>query len=83
MKRSSGGRPAPLPAMTARTPLRSIFTGITWSLSVTSVTSAMYGNTRVTCPTTPSASTTADPGTRPASRPLSTTSFCVNASRPL
>ena len=50
MKRSSGARPAPAPNSTLRTPLRSTCTGTAWSLSVTSVTSAMYGNTRVTWP---------------------------------
>ena len=50
MKRSSGGRPAPAPKNTLRTPLRSTRTGTAWSLSVTSVTSAMFGNTRVTWP---------------------------------
>ena len=53
MKRSSGGRPAPAPNNTLRTPLRSTRTGTAWSLSVTSVTSAIAGNTRVTWPTTP------------------------------
>ena len=34
MKRSSGGRPAPAPKNTLRTPLRSTRTGTAWSLSV-------------------------------------------------
>ena len=50
MKRSSGARPAPVPKTTLRTPLRSTRTGTAWSLSVTSVTSAMLGKTRVTWP---------------------------------
>ncbi len=52
--------------------MRTSLTGTGWSLSLTSVTSAMYGNTRVTCPTTPAASITASPGTMPAPAPLST-----------
>ena len=49
-----------------------------------SVTSAMYGNTRVTWPTTPFSSMTACARAgRRRSMPLSTKSFCVNGSRPV
>src|SRR5487761_1903369 len=70
VKRSSGACPVPLPNITLRTPLRSTLTGTAWSRSVISVTSDMYGNTRVTWPTTPVSSMTPSPASIPTVEPL-------------
>ena len=83
MKRSSSMPLAPAPKATARRPLRTTCTGIAWSLSVSSVTSAASACARVTWPITPASSTTGEPARTPLWLPLSITTFLEYGSRPL
>ncbi|MNR18385.1 hypothetical protein D3C85_1351110 [compost metagenome] len=58
MKRRSSCPAREPPKATLRSPLRTTWTGIAWSLSVSSVTSDWSGETRVIWPITPRSSIT-------------------------
>ena len=81
MRRSSIVEPSPEPKATPRRPLRTTCTGTAWSFSVTSVTSARSGCTRVTWPTTPAPSITGWPAATPCWPPLSMITLRVNGLR--